>query len=102
MLIAVKFTGDQETFVESTLEGQNRSAAAREALLAFCESATGQTRPPAPERASVSGSRLPEARALGLSTVEYRRRERALRKVGVAVTPEAIAACPPAKRRSIG
>lgn len=102
MLIAVKFVGAQEQFVEEALIDRNRSKAAREALLAFCERLTGETAPPSPGRGNASGSRLPEARSLGLSTIEYRRRVRALTKVGVEPTPEAIAACPPAKRRSIG
>jgi hypothetical protein len=73
----------------------------RHALKLYYEGVAGKLWPPTPERRGAPpGSRLPEARDLGLSTVEYRRRLRCLAQAGItAPSREQILGVKPAPRR---
>lgn len=100
MIIAVKLSGAQAEFVSQAIAGGNASAFARNAVLATSAALLGADAPSAPESPSKAGSRVPEARALGLSTAEYRRRCRVLARAGVSEpTPEQVSAVPPSKLR---
>jgi hypothetical protein len=99
-IIQLEFHGEQAEAMRREDLGPNRSAFCRKAIATAFSAATGEDFPSAPERTSgVAGSRLPEARALSLSTSEYLRRVRVLGKAGVEVTPDAVAGVPPLPKR---
>jgi len=98
-IVQLQFEGAQAEALRS-IPG-NRSAFARRAIALAFAAQTGSDFPEAAQKTrGVAGSRLPEARALGLSTGEYQRRVKVLAKAGVAVTPEAVAGVPPLPQRT--
>lgn len=99
MIVQLKFEGPQAEFLAKAAPA-SRAAYCRSAIMRACSATLGEDAPEAPPRKGPeAGSRIPEARALGLSTSEYRRRVGVLARAGQAATQEAVAAVPPAKKR---
>lgn len=101
MIVQLKFEGAQADFVKRASEGKNRSALCRAGILRAAAAVLGEDIPEGePRKGPEAGSRDPVAKALNLSTGEYRRRLGKLASVGnTEPTPEQILAVPAAKKR---
>jgi hypothetical protein len=103
--VQVKLTGARAAFARAAVVESGGSAAkfALDALLNECSDVLEVDIPPAEKVARgpvKAGSRIPEANALGLSSVEYKRRVRVLETAGVQVTPENVSKVPAAQTRA--
>jgi len=114
LIVAVKLTGAQAQFVKDAIAAQKASAKEGEVITAtsFCELAVLNEaeavlgkEPPAADHVKKhivfgeKGSRDPRAKALGLTTKEYKRRLAVFNGTGITPTDEMLKAVPPAPPR---